>query len=282
MNFETIEKEQKMQSYEANMENLNNVKERIVLLGIFDREFLSSLNFKIIGDFKIENGQPKNFELNSENQLIEQEHTRIDWGRDVPVLSEDLVARFQAFEIEMTDIQASELIWFKDQAMVELYSFAAGVVHEVAHARSFQQIPPTNENFGNERFDKKKFLELLWEVIKNDEEFDALKENIDFNKFRNSLAEWSEIYALLYQREFLRRSDSKNEGIIEKWDQHILDSVKHIPEAINNLSQRTGRQMKPEMIYQDNHTLSFLVAKAFEKRFQNFDERIKALESVKK
>ncbi len=91
---------------------------------------------------------------------------------------------------------------------------------------------------------------------------------------------WSEIYALLYQREFLRRENPENEKKIQKWDNYIFKVANNLAEIVEKFNQRENRDIPLGLTY-NQHVLSYLLAVPLESKFKNFNESIKWLESFK-
>lgn len=118
-------------------------------------------------------------------------------------------------------------------------------------------------------------------MVKNDSAL-SKKGNVDLSKFNYSDENWSELYALLYHREFLRKENSDNNKMIEEWDNHIIEVCCDLQRAMKKFNQEKGTDINPEIIYKDGHAFSFLLARVFEEKYKDFNERIKVLEQCRK
>jgi len=280
---------QGIENYQEGLILLESAKEKSIELGLFEKDLLEDLNY-IIGDFKIKEKNGEEIELaelgRRENITDKRfnEPDKLDKAKDVRIFSKPFLLFIEkSFDnlspkiVEDLDLNDRHLVghlFIKPDTIKLLYQFDAVAVHEIAHAKSYRAI--------NERkFNQQEFADKIKDLIKENK-IDKRFGEINFNNFQFSQKEWSEIYALLYQREFLIRKNSDNKTEIQKWDRDILDVANNLDDAIKELNQKTGKSISPDVIYQENHTLSFLLSRSLEERFKNFDERIKFLESFKK
>lgn len=271
-----IEKQsiEKAQNYKEEILKFQKAKEKMTFFGFFDKEFIDNLNIYIAAPNE-EKGL-KDVLLTLDNQLVDNPKDKFNnFNHEKDVFIPSLFAFLKEFE--NSHIMK---IWFKDVDFENLYSFDAVAVHEIAHTKSFQLISP-KENYKyfsreieSNYFNQEKFINKMDGIFLEELSFQNIK-NVDFFKFDFSLRDWSEIYALLYQREFLRKDNSDNEEKIEKWDNHILKASEEIGEMVIN------KEIPSDEFY-ESHSLSYLLARSLEKRFKDFSERIKYLESFKK
>jgi hypothetical protein len=266
MNFEQP-KIEKREIYKENIDVLKEAKRKLEKVGLFDKQFLDDLNFKFLGDFREENGDFKSYELKSDNSLNEMSLEKMDVTKDVLILSQDLLKRYNEFSVDADNLHIISQIWYKGANMPSIYSFGAVVAHEVAHAKSYQVIPPQSGLFNKERF----FREMQ-KLISEDERLKNI--NIDFSQFNYSLIEWSEIYAMLYQREFVRRENPMGDKDIQEWDKFILETASTLNESVEKFGEEENRKLSPNLIYKENHTLSFLLSRVLEKKFPDFQKRL--------
>ena len=276
------------ETYERNRALLEGAKEKAISLGIFSRSFLEKLNFHFLADYKKAGDEFESFELIPGDKTEPTERfneTDWDWLNNVPVLSQNMVQRMIGGQNFLpTDTHFMQRIWLDHTNLKELYSFEAVVVHETAHAKSYQYIhPETGENFNESpEFDADRFYSTIQDLTKENSELDEMKSVIDFKQFRFTISDWSEIYAQLYQREFLRRSRPDAEKAVEDFDTMAREVTRNLPEEIKRLSETTGRPLSKNLLYQENHTLSFFIPQAIEKKFPKFENRIKFLEQCGK
>ncbi|PIR72789.1 MAG: hypothetical protein COV26_02045 [Candidatus Nealsonbacteria bacterium CG10_big_fil_rev_8_21_14_0_10_36_23] len=268
---------------------LESAKEKSIDLGLFERDLLEDLNY-IVGDFKIKERSGKEIglaELSRRGNIIDErfnEPDKLDNTKDVRIFSKPLLLFIEKVfdnlspkiveDLDLDDKHLVNHLFIGPNTIKLLYQFDAVVIHEIAHAKSYGAI---NEG----KFNQQEFTDKIKDLIKENKINKCFGE-INFNKFQFSQKEWSEIYALLYQREFLIRENFDNKAEIQKWDRDIFNTVNNLDDAIKGLNQKTGKSISPDMIYQENHTLSFLLSCLLEEKFKNFNERIKFLESFKK
>ncbi len=103
---------------------------------------------------------------------------------------------------------------------------------------------------------------------------------LDFNKFEYSVYEWSEIYADLYKREYLRRLSPEGEELIQSYNERIYRSARDLKKAAESLSEEFQMEIDPDLIYKDMHVLVYLLAGIIEKQHPDFEERMKYVESL--
>jgi len=265
--------------YEKNVRTLEAAKENFATLGIFNKEFLESLQFTLADDVRAEHGEFRSYALLPDGSVRAIEQAREDLTKDVPILSERLVERLSRWDVPMNDRHATNMLWLENPGFNRLYSFEACAAHEIAHTQSFRFITPdNNEKFTSPQYDSEKLSEVLSKILAHS----SISRAIDFSRFRNTFAEWTEIYAILHQREYLRRADPKNEELLREWDGAIEETAGTIRARLDELNHKTGRAMTEDMIYEENHTLSLLCAGLLEKEIPDFRKRIELLESCKR
>ncbi|MCL5733550.1 MAG: hypothetical protein M1334_02715 [Patescibacteria group bacterium] len=273
MEFERQQIENK-QNYQENANLLENAKEECEHIGLFSKGLINDLRFEFYGDFKREGDRFIGYRLNKDNSLENTESDRPDAAKDVRLLSKEALEKFRNFSFYIDDAHLSSRVWLDGSNMDTIYSFGAQVAHEIAHAKSYRAIPPRSEFF-----DKERFFDEVADLAHQDLELKEAK--IDFSKFRSgyATAQWSELYAMLYQREFIRRDKPSNAKDIKNWDNLILRVADNLDKEINGLGRSKKKDLSPDLIYQEIHTLSFLMPRIIESKFPDFEQRIKFLES---
>ncbi len=271
------------EKYRENVELLNKAKDRFVEMGIFEKDFINGLNFVFIDNVGQEGEEFRNYQLAPDGKIVplDLDEEKITGVKDVFLFTKDFSEKFlENFDNlfrERDEKHQSSIIWLKGVDVGVFYSFDAMAAHESAHTKSYAAIA---EN-GSLLFDKEKFSSMIREVLEGSGYSRKFK-SIDFSKFDLSVFDWSELYALLHHREFLRKENGGNIAMIGKWDDHIADMAGDLQGSVEKFNKEKGVDIDPEVIYEDCHAFSFLLARLFEEKYEDFDERIKALETCKK
>lgn len=282
MGFEqTDELERNRERYQEDLACLGAAKERLVAARLFSQEFLDSLRF-YFGDTmqQEDDGTITTSVLNPDGTKSPLAGLN-DKTVDVAVLSTALLKQAHEFAFPANDTNASVELWMRNPVWRDIYSFDAVVAHEVAHTESFRVIPiGTAAERKSMPFDRSKFVNLAQSLVHNDAELRRIGEaddGIDFSKFRMNLAEWSEVYAQVYQREFNRRANPDGAENIAAWNADIMETAGNMTSRLRELSEKTGRNLNKSHVYNENHTLSLLVTAALERAFPKFEDRLAAL-----
>lgn len=262
------------EKYEENQRLLERTKENLSDMGIFDREFIDGLNFVIVDSVNREGeNQMQEYCLNADGSNTPMDGENWDRTRDVAIGSLDYSANIiHLFDVGSDRIKSTYL-WLGDIDKSNLMSFDAIATHEIAHAKSYQAITKDKESL----FDEKKFEKFSAELVEDDEVLS--KEGVvDLSRFEHSAEKWSELYAVLYQREYLRRKNSDNDAIIQAWDSHIIEVANDLRGTMEKFSREKNTNIDPEIVYRDGHAFSYLMARVLEEKYKDFEERIVALE----
>ncbi len=276
-----ISQEQNLEKYKEDARLLEIAKEKMLAMGFFSKEFVDGLSFVFVDSVKL---YGKNQEIDftysqiTEGGLITRYNIEdSDRTKEVGIITLSYLDKIDRVFDANSDTNKSQHIFLGDLDKKVFLSFDAAAAHEIAHAKSYDAITKEKESL----FDEKKFKELVIELIKNDLVLSKAG-SIDLSKFNYSDENWSELYALLYQREFLRRDNDDNSKMIEEWDNHITEVACDLRGAMKKFNEKKGTNIDPEVIYEECHNFSFLLARVFEEKYKDFSERIKVLESCKK
>ncbi len=280
---------QEIQNYQENFLLLERAKEKAVDTGIFEYDFVRDLNFEFVADIRKEGENIRGYQLKPDNRIEtfpEKEREKRDLIKELyfRLPSKLYLEKIHNLTAQNFEEDTFKKIWYEDIDMKNLYSFFGVAVHEMAHIKSFNLISPSNKETKegikkSEYFNSEYFSKQIGELIKEDALLKNLQ-NVDFKKFKLDLLAWSEIYALLYQREFLRRENPENEKKIQKWDNYIFKVANNLAEIVEKFNQRENRDIPLGLTY-NQHVLSYLLAVPLESKFKNFNESIKWLESFK-
>ncbi|MBU3965108.1 hypothetical protein KKG29_00845 [Patescibacteria group bacterium] len=273
-----ISKELNIEKYKEDAILLEKAKEKMLEMGLFDKDFINSLNFVFIDAFEKDGEyQEVGYHLTEDGSIVSYNNEDSDRTKEVGVVTLSLLGKIDQFFDIHNDKNKSQHIWLGNLDKSVFLSFDAAGAHEIAHTKSYGAITREKESL----FDEEKFKELVIKLIENDPVL-SKDESVDFLKFNYSDENWSELYALLYHREFLRRENSDNDKMIKEWDNHIIEVANDLQGAMKKFNQEKNTNIDPEVIYKDGHAFSFLLARVFEEKYKDFNERIKVLESCKK
>lgn len=282
-----ISQELNKENYKEDARLLEKTKEKMVEMGLFDKDFIDGLDFVFVDTIE-KNGkhQEAEFYLSEDGLTSPYNNENSDRSKVVGIITKSYLNKINEFynidnleqfrEIK-NEKNISQHVWEKNLDKSIFLSFDAATVHEIAHAKSYNAIDKERKSF----FDEEKFKNLIVDLTKTDPVF-SKNESVDLSKFDYSDENWSELYALLYHREFLRREDNNNRNMIEEWDNHINEIASNLHGAVEKFNQEKGTDIKSEIIYKECHAFSFLLARIFEEKYKDFNERIKVLESCKK
>lgn len=297
---------QEIKNYQEDLSQFESVKEEIINLGLFDKSFINDLNFYMIINYERKNnGEIEDSYVNlhtleeGKNLILEE----LPGGlvKNVGIFSEEaLEQRKGDIDKALTKKKIPEIetgyhiclyLFLKDIDYKTIFSFRATMVHEVAHAKSLKLIPPpVGENLwgGSDYFDDEKFFnETKKGFLKINVSSETKKEFINqLSSSSFSYHAWSEIYAFIYHREFLRRENTENNKMIQNWDNSNFKNINNPSEVIKEVNKKTGSTIDEYqlrlIISTKPHAVSYILAPFLEKKFKNFNERIKFLESFKK
>jgi hypothetical protein len=241
---------------------LEATKEAVVRLGLFDEEYLDGLNYKFL-----------------DNTGTVAESADEDPERDVDIPPQAMMdmALSRAWWGDRSAVTRIPYIWFgKEDADIwkKMGRLDATIAHELGHPKSFRIFPPEDETrpFPSGAFKKN--------VLAMDKTELGDTPGLDFNKFEYSVYEWSEIYADLYKREYLRRLSPEGEELIQSYNERIYRSARDLKKAAESLSEEFQMEIDPDLIYKDMHVLVYLLAGIIEKQHPDFEERMKYVESL--
>lgn len=269
--------------YEENLRSLEKAKDKFVEMGLFEKDFIDGLNFVFIDDIKKEGEKFNNYQLTPDGKIVplELDEEKLISIKTACVYSNDLSGNFSeridALFQDQEERHQSTILWIEGIDFNKFYSFDGVAVHEIAHTRSYAAITENNLLL----FDREKFSSMIKEVLEGSEYSRKFK-SIGFSKFDLSVFDWSELYAILYHREFLRRENKDNNKLIQDWDDQVMEIASDLKGSMKEFNRNKGTDIDPEIIYEDCHAFSFLLARFFEEKYKDFNERIKALESCKK
>ncbi len=244
---------------EEDRKTLEATKEAVINLGLFDKEYLDSLNYHFL-----------------DNTGTVEASTEDDPQRDVYIPPQAMMdmALNREWWGDRSAVTRIPYIWFGKEDTAtwkKMGKLDATIAHELGHPKSHRLFPDDGA-FPSEAF-KKNILAMDKTELGN-------TPGLDFNKFEYSIDEWSEIYADMYKREYLRRVSPEGEDLIRSYDERIYQSARDLKKAAKDISEEFQIEIAPDLIYQDVHVLVYLLAGVIEKQHPDFDERMKYVESL--
>ncbi len=98
--------------------------------------------------------------------------------------------------------------------------------------------------------------------------------NVEMDKFFFSRQQIAEIFAILYQREFCRRSNI-NIAVHNELDERAMNFFDNPVEMLNEFNKNYDHDFTMEgHVYEENHVLSLVVALLLEKKYPEWHDRI--------
>lgn len=243
------------------LELIENVKNEAVSLGFFTREFVDSLRVHF---------------LSPEGQEDQEE----DPTRDYFMISRALLERLYQRDSTLGEndgLHRSPMVWVRPQdanLLKAINSFEVIAVHEFAHPKSYRVFHPEKGEL-----DENLFKNMVMKLVQEDERLQSLK-GVDFQKFSFSVYEWSEIYAFLYQREFVRRTVADGNEKVTLWDDRIVMVANDLKNEMEAVNEEFHVEAEPTMIYEDPHVLAYLLTRTIEQKFPELENRVRYLESL--
>lgn len=273
-----ISKELNKERYREDAKLLEKAKEKMAEMEIFNKDFIESLDFVFV-DITEKDGkyQEAEYRLTEDGSFILHDNKNSERAKEVGIITTSYLNKFEQLFDGKSEKRKSTHVWLGNLDKSVFLSFDAAAAHEIAHAKSYSVI----DKEGKSSFDKEKFKRLIADLVRNDTVL-SKPQSIDFSKFDYLDEDWSELYALLYHREFLRRENNNNNKMLEEWDKHIAEVAGDLYGAMEKFNQEKGTAIDTEIVYKDYHALSFLLARLFEEKYNDFDKRIKILESCRK
>ena len=170
---------------------------------------------------------------------------------------------------------------FKEKAVFELaffddvITYEEFIAHEMAHNIFDMQYIQKNGEY-NEINDINDVSDEYREQIK-DIIVPLVNEyypNVEIDKFSFSRQQIAEIFAMLYQREFCRRSNANIEAH-KKLDEKVIIFFDNPSEMLNEFNKDYNHNFTMENhVYKENHVLSLVVASLLEEKYPEWNDRI--------
>jgi hypothetical protein len=251
-------------------ENVAQALEKIKSTGIFNEEYFNGLNLvifsgkKSVGQFKSGEIQKTDFEKYKSQDFMQGRRT-------------DFVVIHPRKEFENSDVEKL------DDRLILPFIFVEGrltynefLVHEMAHNVFDKEYIERCGNFKDEKNGITNVSSEYKEKIKLQikELLESYYPKFDIEKLDLKRQKIAEIYAMLYEREYCRRTDENLE--VHNKVKGNVDLFMSDPErSLSDFNAQHGRKCTMEDFYDENHIISLIVAPLLEEKYPTFIDRIK-------
>jgi hypothetical protein len=259
------------------------VLEELRASGIFDDSYLHELRLVFFSQSR------KNAVLQSDALAYDSKNQYTDMRGFELGLRTDFTALVPKEEYEAEYLLDDQRI--QELFCTQRFPYAEFAAHEIAHnvfdkayIRTYgdyavyeEQNPDTKEIEGeitdcSEAY-KAKIADALQELF--NEQHVPLAADAFFDATRIGRQKIAEIFALMVQREFSRKTNQPNCKEHEAMDARTKAVLADPQKAIDAYNQKTGRKVTQEDMYRENHVLSFIAVPLLEKKYPDFKERLK-------
>jgi len=260
------------QDYQEALELVEAVKDKTERLGFFDREFLERLRFFLIPDIDWRKEPPTTYELLPDNTTRELPKEMGSRDENILLLLPSYLEKFYNRQHGSDGGRYGRrgragLIWFDQNTQRDVFSQEANITHEIAH--------PWFKHFDQKKIPRNVFRGRTSTLLEDSPLFQSLRSSVNFHRFPFLDLELQELHALLYQREFVRRTSENGREKLDEWDRHIAEVAADLPDVFRRLNEEFSSKipLKPDLMYKESHTLSYLLARPFEEALPEFKER---------
>jgi hypothetical protein len=234
--------------------------------GLFSDAFLDKLTIVVFGkkgEYKFENGEIAEV---PQNQFNKMDFMR---GRRTDFMGVDLRDEFEeSMRRVLENKRVLELIFLDSPLTYDEF-----VAHEIAHnlfdKQYIQRIGEYEETEGitdvsNEY--REKIKKIIIPLIKQH------CPNVEAEKFAFSRQQIAEIFSMLYEREFCRRSNANLEmhSAVEK---NVTRFFNNPEKMLAEFNEENTSSHTIDGLYVENHSLSIIVAPLLEKEYPSWEER---------
>lgn len=284
MNFEKLQHSQKEMDESAELEladkfeyeKNNEIKKEIEAAldvirdtELFEKEYIDNITLVA----RDSDGEKYKFDDGEVKKVKKDEYYIDDFmqGRRVDFVG---IAPKEDFEIHMEKA-------FKKKAVFEVaffdnvITYEEFIVHEMAH--NIFDMQYIQENGKYDEIDGKndvsnKYREQIKDIITT--LVNKHYPKVEMDKFSFSRQQISEIFAMLYQREFCRRSNI-NVAVHDELDVRAISFFNAPLEMLNKFNEDHNHDFTMEgHIYEENHVLSLVVALLLEEKYPEWKDRM--------
>lgn len=284
MNFEKLQHSQKEMDESAELEladkfeyeKNNEIKKEIEAAldvirdtELFEKEYIDNITLVA----RDSDGEKYKFDDGEVKKVKKDEYYIDDFmhGRRVDFVG---IAPKEDFEIHMEKV-------FKKKAVFEVaffdnvITYEEFIVHEMAH--NIFDMQYIQENGKYDEIDGKndvsnKYREQIKDIITT--LVNKHYPKVEMDKFSFSRQQISEIFAMLYQREFCRRSNI-NVAVHDELDVRAISFFNAPLEMLNKFNEDHNHDFTMEgHIYEENHVLSLVVALLLEEKYPEWKDRM--------
>jgi translation elongation factor EF-G len=247
--------------------NLVKTLEKIKKTDIFEPGYIGMLKFISFGK-----KQKMLFENASLKEIVNDDFNVQDFmqGKRTDFVGIQPRVEFLEYDLEkLDDKQILPLLFFRGKLTYEEF-----VAHEIAHNlfdREYKEKIGEWENIHGITDVSQKYRQCIIKQIKK-----LCKKyypDLEVEKFNFNRQQIAEVFAMLYQREFCKRT-GLNIQVHENVFQNVNKFLKNPQELLDEFNSQYKRQCSEEDFYKENHILSILVAPILEKEFPGFKQRL--------
>jgi hypothetical protein len=235
--------------------------------GLFSDDFLNKLTLVIFGkerNHKFENGEIV--------EVPRDQFDKMDFmqGRRIDFVGIDPKDEFEEFmKNALKDKRVLELI-FLDGPL----SYDEFIAHEIAHNlfdKYYIQKVGNYEETGDVTDVSDDYREKIREII-----IPLVKKhcpNIEIEKFLFKRQQIAEIFAMLYEREFCRRSNTNLE-VHNEVEENVSKFFGNPDKMLAEFNKKFKSNHTIDTLYVENHSLSIIIAPLLEKEYPGWEERM--------
>jgi len=235
--------------------------------GLFSDDFLDKLTLVVFGkekEHKFENGEIV--------EVAKGQFTKMDFmrGKRIDFVGIDPKDEFEeSVKDAVKNKPVLELIFLDGPLTYDEF-----VAHEIAHnlfdKQYLQRIGEYEEAEGLTDVSseyREKIKEIIIPLVKKH------RPNIEIEKFSFSRQQIAEIFAMLYEREFCRRSNTNLE-VHEEVGKNVAEFFNDPERILAEFNEKYGGNHTIDELYVKNHALSVIVAPLLEKEYPEWEKRI--------
>lgn len=269
MSIENLDLNRKENSLEQEKQYIIKALKTIRDAGIFDVEYIENIKLVSYGKNKT-----ILFEHGEIGEITDENFNMSDFmlGRRTDFVGIHPKKEFsdQILEVDkISDRQIIPFMFFKG-----LLTYDEFIAHEVSHTlfdieykKRFGEYAESNGTTDV----SEQYKEAVMGKIKNL----CLKyfPNLEVERFVFSRQQIAEIFAQLYQREFCKRA-GQNVSLHDELFENMKEFLANPQETLDEFNKQKGRNCSMDDFYEENHTLSLVMAPIIEKEFPDFNQRV--------
>jgi len=252
---------------EKEVEQFYDALEKVKASEIFDKSYLENSRFIIFGEHSFV------CEKNSSRPMKNGEFDSLDFmfGRRTDFIGVTEKSEYESYIVDNLSDRQFIVFYLLNQKP----SFEEFIAHEAAHNifdieykkrigeyEEKRGIPEISNDYKNKT--KKYIINLVKKYYPN----------LEVERFDFSRQQICEIYAMLYEREFCKRSGINAESH-NQVENNVQTFVNDPENELKKFNAKYGRKCSMKDFFKENHVLSLIVSPLIEKKNSDFDDRLK-------